>query len=79
MVVVTFVSPTEVVVGAGIVVVMLAGHMRSTALRDSLGTPTVLLPLRRSATVCASVSADKNWPCSMSNFMGDSRERLRGI
>ena len=30
---------------------MLAGHMRSSSLRDSLDTPTILLPLRRSATV----------------------------
>ena len=30
---------------------MLAGHMRSSLLRDSLDTPTILLPLRRSATV----------------------------
>ncbi len=30
---------------------MLAGHMRSSFLRDALEVPTVLLPLRRSATV----------------------------
>ena len=49
---VLFGFPGEIkIVIPGIFVVMLAGHMRSSFLRDALEVPTVLLPLRRSATV----------------------------